>query len=147
MAYCPRAGSYFGAPAHFGPHRYNDMQVANICVALGTDSVINLPPAASNPTTGRLSTLDEARLLFQRDEADPRHLLAMCTIHGARALGMRIGPFTFPTSGEWGTAGGQELAGVVSVPAPGGGNPFVRLMACDTPPDLLVLGRAPFEAA
>lgn len=143
VAYCPRASDYFHAQSHFGPHRYRDMQVGNICVALGTDSVINLPPSTTMPK-GRLSTLDEARYLYQRDEADPRLLLAMCTINGAKALGLKTEAFRFPSTGEWGAAGGQEVAGVVAVPAPGTGDPFARIMACDTAPDLLVLGRIGF---
>mgnify|MGYP000855450353 CR=1 FL=1 len=143
VAYCPRASDYFHAQAAFGPHRYRDMQVANLCVALGTDSVINLP-AWTTQSKGRLSTLDDARYLYQRDEADPRLLLAMCTINGARALGLRAEAFRFPSTGDWGTGGGQEIAGVVAVPAPGTGDPFARVMACDTAPDLLVLGSPGF---
>lgn len=145
VAYCPRASDYFGAAGHFGPHRYQDLQVGNICVALGTDSVINLPPVTTHPK-GWLSTLDEARYLFQRDGADPRLLLAMCTMNGARALGLAPQAFRFPSTGDWGTSAGQEIAGIVAVPAPGSGDPFRRVMACDTAPDLLVLGRPPLGA-
>lgn len=142
IAYCPRASHYFDAASHFGRHRYQDMQIANLCVALGTDSIINLPPSTTQPK-GRLSTLDEARFLFQRDETDPRLLLAMCTMNGARALGLSSAAFRFPATGDWGTSGGQEIAGIVAVPAPGRADPFTRLMACDTAPDLLVLGQPP----
>jgi cytosine/adenosine deaminase-related metal-dependent hydrolase len=142
VAYCPRASHYFHAPDHFGLHRYQDLQIANINVALGTDSVINLPPATIHAKTGRLSTLDEARFLYQRDQADPRLLLNMCTANGARALGLDPRPFRFNVTGDWGTSGGQEIAGIVAVPAPGTGDPFSRIMACDTAPDLLVLGQA-----
>ncbi len=103
VAYCPRASSYFGAPAptRFGPHRYREMLAAGVNVCLGTDSIINLwhrlpagvpPHPHPHPDGPALSVLDEARLLFARDgtDADPTladTLLAMMTINGCRALG------------------------------------------------------------
>jgi cytosine/adenosine deaminase-related metal-dependent hydrolase len=80
--YCPRASDYFGAPAAMGPHRYRDLLDARVPVALGTDSIINLPEG-----TTRLSPWDEMVYLFARDGTDPRTLLAMATVHGARAIG------------------------------------------------------------
>lgn len=88
VAYCPRAGAYFDAPAHFGPHRYRDMLAAGVCVALGTDSIIVLPATACTPATGGISILDEMRWLFAGDQTDPWVLLRMGTLHGARALGL-----------------------------------------------------------
>lgn len=82
VAYCPRASAYFDAPGRFGPHRYRDLLAAGVNVCLGTDSIINLD------TPGRISPLDDARLLARRDGADPRTLLAMLTLHGAAALGL-----------------------------------------------------------
>jgi 5-methylthioadenosine/S-adenosylhomocysteine deaminase len=51
-------------------------------VALGTDSILCLD------TPDRLSVLDDMRFLYQRDGTDPRQLLAMGTVAGARALGV-----------------------------------------------------------
>ncbi len=84
LAYCPRASAYFGHERDFGPHRYRDMVASGIPVALGTDSVVGLPPAESD----RLSVLDEMRFLWRRDGADPTMLLGMATTNGAAALGL-----------------------------------------------------------
>jgi cytosine/adenosine deaminase-related metal-dependent hydrolase len=104
VVYCPRASEYFGAPARFGPHRYREMLAAGVRVALGTDSIVNLD------TPGRISVLDEARLLHRRDGTDPRLLLAMSTTHGAAALGMPEEWFAFRRAGER-----ARVAGVVGV--------------------------------
>lgn len=93
VVYCPRASDYFGAPARLGPHRYRDMLARSIPVALGTDSIINLPPAAASPESGGISILDEMRHLHRRDGTDPSTLLAMATLHGAAALDMAPGLF------------------------------------------------------
>ena len=87
-AYCPRASAYFGAERAFGPHRYRDMIRAGVNVALGTDSIVNLPDAAARPESGGVSVLDEMRFLHRRDATDPRLLLGMATTGGARALGL-----------------------------------------------------------
>jgi cytosine/adenosine deaminase-related metal-dependent hydrolase len=91
VVYCPRASAYFGAHEHFGPHRYQDMLAAGIPVALGTDSIINLPDSAARTTdaggTG-ISILDEMRFLYRRDSADPATLVEMATRIGASALGL-----------------------------------------------------------
>lgn len=79
VAYCPRASAYFG---HTG-HRYRDMLAAGANVALGTDSMLCLD------TPDRIGVLDEMRLLHRRDAADPLTLLAMATVNGAKALGVR----------------------------------------------------------
>lgn len=90
VAYCPRASAYFAAERSFGPHRYRDMLRAGVPVALGTDSIINLPAGSE-----RISTLDEMRLLFERDGLDPLTALAMGTTHGAVALGLAPELFQF----------------------------------------------------
>lgn len=107
VAYCPRASAYFGAPARFGPHRYRDMRNAGINVALGTDSIINLPGDAARADRGGISTLDEARLLYERDGGAPVDLLAMATINGAIALGLEPSLFELTSGGE--------IAGIVAV--------------------------------
>lgn len=82
VAYCPRASVYFGNHAIIGPHRYRDMLAAGVNVCLGTDSIINQHPE------GGLSIWREMKLLFQRDHAPARDLLAMATVNGAKALAL-----------------------------------------------------------
>lgn len=77
VAYCPRASAYFG----HADHRYRDMLAGGVNVALGTDSIICLD------TPGRLSVLDEMRVLHERDGLNVLTLLGMATTNGARALG------------------------------------------------------------
>lgn len=101
VVYCPRASEYFGHAQQLGPHRYRDMLAAGINVALGTDSIVNLD------TPGRISTLDEMRLLYLRDGVEPRVLLEMVTTRGARALGLEESLFTFSP--------GKPIAGVVAL--------------------------------
>lgn len=81
--YCPRASEFFRhpVPGH-PPHRYREMLTAGLPVALGTDSALVIGDA---PT---ISVLDEMRFLWRRDGIDPMHLVAMATVHGARALGI-----------------------------------------------------------
>lgn len=90
VVYCPRASDYFGAPDRLGPHRYRDMMARNITVALGTDSIINLPPSTlgdgADPKSGAISILDEMRYLHRRDRVDAATLFSMATLHGASAL-------------------------------------------------------------
>jgi aminodeoxyfutalosine deaminase len=104
VAYCPHASAYFDAPRHFGPHRYRDMLAVGVNVALGTDSIVNLPPEHA---ATRISVLDEMRLLHQRDGTYPTTLLAMATVNGACALGLDPAWFSFNT--------GSHLAGLVAV--------------------------------
>ncbi len=130
VAYCPRASEYFGAATHFGPHRYRDMVRAGVNVALGTDSIINLPTA--EVVAGGLSILDEARLLHRRDGTDPDLLLAMATVNGAAALGLERSRFTFGR--------GSRVAGVVAVDVTGtdaSGVPMARALASAAPARLL----------
>ncbi len=106
VAYCPRSSSYFGAHHRFGPHRYAEMLERGINVALGTDSIVNLPETPSGQPPA-ISTLDEMRFLHQRDGAlHARQLLAMATTNGARAIGLDPSLFTFAEG---------EIAGVLAV--------------------------------
>jgi len=138
VVYCPRASEYFGAHRHFGPHRYRDMIGAGINVALGTDSLVNLPPtAASTPAEGGrgMSILDEMRLLWRRDGADARTLLAMGTVNGAAALGLPMEAFAFTP--------GAALAGLVGVDVEDRGNavhcsPVEQALASVAPSQLLL---------
>jgi cytosine/adenosine deaminase-related metal-dependent hydrolase len=115
VVYCPHASAYFAAERHFGPHRYRDMLAAGINVALGTDSIVNLPagsdlaPTVEVPTTraSGMSVLREIRILHQRDRCDPLVLLQMATTAGARALGMDERAFGFHA--------GVALAGLIAV--------------------------------
>ncbi len=130
IAYCPRSSSYFRNHEHFGPHRYRDMLAAGINVCLGTDSVINLPNA------DRLSSLDEARFLFARDGFDPRELLAMATIRGARALGLPETAFRFSQ--------GDTLAGLLAIPvASNSPNPWEAILRSTDDPQLIALHSQP----
>lgn len=95
VAYCPRASAYFGAHRHFGPHRYRDMLDAGIPVALGTDSIVNLPDGADEPARGGISIFHEMQFLARRDGADPFLLLRMATLNGARALGLAVSHVAF----------------------------------------------------
>ncbi|MCC6677043.1 MAG: amidohydrolase family protein [Phycisphaerales bacterium] len=107
VAYCPRASAYFGAERTFGPHRYRDLIRAGVPVALGTDSIINLPAGADAPGGPGLSVLEEMRFLHARDGVDPLILLAMGTINAARALNMDERAFAFGP--------GASPAGLVAV--------------------------------
>ncbi len=131
VVYCPRASAYFGAPGHFGPHRYREMLDAGIPVALGTDSVVNLP--GPRPSLG---VLEEMRLLHARDGTPAEVLLRMGTVHGAVALGLPADEFIFKgRSGGW-------VAGIVRVDlgaaaASGGGDALGALMRGTGRPSLL----------
>lgn len=116
VAYCPRASDYFGHP-HAGraEHRYRQMLDAGVTVALGTDSRTCLD------TLDRIGVLDEMRHLFIRDGADPMALLAMATIHGARALELEESLVTF----EAGPVGGVIA---VDVPDPGHPDPLAAVL-------------------
>lgn len=87
VVYCPRASAYFAAALAFGPHRYKDMITAGIPVALGTDSIVNLPAGTEDPAGAGMGTLDEARLLYRCDGTDAQLLMAMATVNGYLALG------------------------------------------------------------
>lgn len=94
VAYCPRASAYFAAERTLGPHRHRDMLAAGVNVALGTDSIVNLPRECADAARGGISILDEMRFLHRRDGTDPGLLLRMATINGATALGLDTTLFT-----------------------------------------------------
>lgn len=128
VAYCPRASAYFGAPGVFGQHRYWEMLARGVNVCLGTDSIVNLD------TRGRISVLDEARLLARRDGAPAQELLTMMTTRGASALGLDPALFRFIPGGP--------MAGVVATPGlDDGGDPAAALMAGNGPPELVLCDR------
>jgi cytosine/adenosine deaminase-related metal-dependent hydrolase len=131
VTYCPRASAYFGQDEAFGAHRYREMLDAGINVALGTDSIINLP----GDQVDQLSTLHDARLLAARDGVDPTTLLAMCTTRGARALGLDEELFRFPPVGGSAPIGG---IGAVSVDISRGASPAALVMQSREMPELLV---------
>ena len=137
VAYCPRASAYFGAPQRFGPHRYREMLAAGINVCLGTDSIVNLPPQATQASRGGMSVLDEMRFLLHRDGADARTVLAMGTTHGARALGLDEDGFLLRP--------GVRLAGLVALPLER--EPHTPTPTLETailrggPPRLLLIGK------
>jgi len=136
VAYCPRASSYFGQEVHFGPHRYQEMLAAGINVALGTDSVVNLPIEESD----RLSTLDEARLLVRRDGIDPVVALGMATWRGGVALGLDEGGFSLGASRLPKMMYGLSLVSVGSQSKrQAGGRPIDWVMASEQPPSLVRL--------
>ena len=136
VAYCPRASAYFGAERHFGAHRFREMLQSGVNVALGTDSIVNLP--ADAPTSG-MSILDEMRFLHRYDGTDARMLLEMGTLNGARALGLPEEAFEI--------CEGATIAGVVCVPiedGPGGGRSLAEAaIRSGAPPELLVHDRSP----
>ncbi|MGE4198144.1 MAG: amidohydrolase family protein [Phycisphaerales bacterium] len=109
VAYCPRASAYFGVDREFGPHRYRTMLDAGVPVALGTDSIVNLPTSASDGASGGISVWHEAQFLYRRDAADPTLLLRMATLNGARALGLPESLFRFDPLNE------SFLAGLVAI--------------------------------
>ena len=134
VAFCPRAHTYFDSGTTLGPHRYRDMLTKGINVCLGTDSIVNLSAESSDISTGGISTLDDARLLYQRDGTDPAALLTMLTINGARALGLDETAFTFTP--------GRLLAGLVAiVTKTNTTDPLEAIFATEAPPKLLAVCR------
>jgi len=105
VAYCPRSSAYFGADGDFGLHRYRDLLAAGVPVALGTDSIINLPQDSVD--TRGICVLDEARLLLERDGTDPVVLLEMLYTHAPAAVGLGLEAFRIDA--------GSELAGLMAV--------------------------------
>ena len=119
VAYCPRSSAYFAHDSELGPHRYRDLLAAGVNVALGTDSIVNLPvnPDGSWPTLG---VLDEMHYLAARDGTDAVTLLAMGTVGGARAIGLEPALFTLEPGPKAGlcAAAGASLADVLAGTAP-----------------------------
>lgn len=141
VAYCPRASAYFGADRHFGPHRYREMLSGGINVCLGTDSVVNITDGTveagtgGRPPGGRLSVLDEMRLLHRRDGVDPVVLVRMATVNGALALGLDPDRFRLRE--------GCRPLGIIGVPVPTGavGAEAVREALRSTDGPVFVLAR------
>jgi cytosine/adenosine deaminase-related metal-dependent hydrolase len=77
VAYCPRASKYF----RHKNHRWMEMLNAGINVSLATDSLLCLD------TPSRISVIDEMRLLYSDEQANPLRLLEMATVNGAVGLG------------------------------------------------------------
>ncbi|HBN79307.1 MAG TPA: chlorohydrolase [Planctomycetaceae bacterium] len=76
IVYCPRTHHYF----EHSQHPWQSMLEAGVNVALGTDG------RGSNPD---LSIWNEVRFLKQQfPDVEPRRLLKMATINGAKSLGM-----------------------------------------------------------
>ncbi|TWT62701.1 amidohydrolase family protein [Rubinisphaera italica] len=76
IVYCPRTHHYFGHTQH----PWQSMLEAGVNVAIGTDG------RGSNPD---LSIWNEVRFLKQQfPDVEPRRLLEMATINGAKSLGM-----------------------------------------------------------
>jgi len=76
VVFCPRSHAFF----KHTDHPWRRLMAAGVNVCLGTDSL------ASSPS---LSVLDEARHVYANEPgANPRVLLAMATLSGARALGL-----------------------------------------------------------
>lgn len=113
VVYCPRAHEYFRNETELGPHRYRDMLAAGVPVALGTDSIVNLPQA--DVSKSGISILDEMKLLHRRDGVPFATLLRMATTHGAVALGA--------DESQWRFAPGRPAAGIVAIDM---GNPVPR---------------------
>ncbi len=141
VIYCPRASSYFGFDRSLGPHRYREMRRAGVRVAVGTDSIINLPEACVQPGGRGLSTLDDLRLLYQRGDFGPSNdeladLLSLATTQGAQVLGLEPARFTL---GE-----GSNPLGIVGVEAGENrtdGSALQRVFSVDSPVRLLLNGK------
>lgn len=129
VVYCPRAAAYFGHERTLGAHRYRDMIDAGVNVAIGTDSILCLPPTGAE--SQRLSPLDEIRFLRRRDASDARTLLAMATVNGARALGLDPRRYTLTPAQDAGVAG--ILSVDVSATDPRQA-PEARVLESDAPP-------------
>jgi aminodeoxyfutalosine deaminase len=133
--YCPRAHEYFGHEPTLGPHRYREMLALGLPVALGTDSILNLPVGVDAPDGPGLSILEEMRLLFLRDATPARTLLAMATTHALRALGPAFDPARDASL----NVGGTPL-GLVAVPLQDADtdDPLSAILREKTTPRLLI---------
>lgn len=133
VAYCPRSCYDFQRERDLGPHRFNDMLDRGLNVCLGTDSIVNLPPAQAD----RISPLDDARFLLERGRASPARLLEMLTVRGARALGVDESLVTLAPG---------PVAGLVAIRAGdvvGEGDPAAAALRSASPPRLLAFDADP----
>jgi cytosine/adenosine deaminase-related metal-dependent hydrolase len=108
VVYCPRASRYFGHPqprdGEASPaHPWRALLRAGVPVALGTDGRPCLPGPGLRGQ--RLSTLDDALELIDRDDARIEEWLAMATVNGARALGIAPEQVTFSPGHKCGLLG------------------------------------------
>lgn len=136
VAFCARCHEYFGHTPAIGKHRYRDMLSAGVNVALGTDSVINLPIEQCD----RITPMDDARLLYEQDGTDAITLMRMMTINGARSLGLDESAFVFPRSVS---GGATTMAGLVAVnvaDTPSSRSALDRVMLSRSVPRLLEVG-------
>lgn len=133
--YCPRSSDYFLAHESFGPHRYPDLLARGVPVALGTDSILNLPDQALGHA---LSILDEMRFLHARDRTDPMTLLRMGTLHGAACLGLTDAAVQLinPTGAD------SRPLGVIAVPITPGEDPLQSVLQRTESPEFLCLGNS-----
>ncbi len=91
VVYCPRASEYFGASTALGSHGYRELIAAGVPVALGTDSIINLPPEQA---AMGITPWHDARRLVERDGLPVAEALAAITTSGAHALGLDPNQYT-----------------------------------------------------
>ncbi len=98
VVFCPRAHRSFGHARTLGEHRWRELVERGVPVALGTDSIVSLPPDSA----GRLSPIDDAALLSETVPA--REALRMITIHAARALDLPAEWFTLKPGASAGIA-------------------------------------------
>jgi 5-methylthioadenosine/S-adenosylhomocysteine deaminase len=88
VAHCPRSNLAHG----HGPAPLEALLAASIRVGLGTDSVVSV---------GTLDLLAEASAARPLAGLDPARTLALCTLEGARALGLE-GETGSLAPGKWG---------------------------------------------
>jgi 5-methylthioadenosine/S-adenosylhomocysteine deaminase len=120
VAYCPRASTYFG----HANHRWQEMLQAGVHVALGTDSLLCID------TVDRISVIDEMRLLYSRDQADPVDLMKMGTVHGAIGLGVDPSLVTIDEG---------KVAGMLLFET-SGGDPLLEIMNSTNMPTWVIEG-------
>lgn len=144
--YCPRSSAYFHDCDYYRPHRWCDLRAKHVPVVLGTDSVINLPATQGD----RLSTLDEARLIWRQGGADAGSLLAMATCDAAEFLGLRAGAFgLLPAESGGPTREARDLAGLCALPlrSPAGPRGWQRaVLESEECPELLCLAGGDLRA-
>jgi cytosine/adenosine deaminase-related metal-dependent hydrolase len=84
VVHCPRSHAYF-QHAEFPRHR---LAKAGVNLCLGTDSLASVRTVRGQPT--ELSLFDEMRAFSDAHPGvPPEAVLAMATVNGARALGLR----------------------------------------------------------